>query len=250
MGEQSVLKLLTDLDEMSIYPTDHRSKNHDPTTPTWSCAGVDLYLCDGVEMMKRKDAKSIDAVITDPPYGNGTPYGDEESGYGDTRDNLRSLITCFLPQAHRIATNIIITPGVGNLWLYPEPEWTMCWTEPSGCGSGPWGFCCWQPILAYGKDPYMSAGLGRRPDTYVGHGQPASDPRHPCAKPLDFMDWLMVRATIKEGQLVCDPFMGIGTTGVAAIKRRRRFIGAEINASYFDVAVERCEQALKEVMNH
>ena len=248
MEKESVSQLLAALDDMDIYASDHRSNQSSVTTPTWSCNGIDLYLCDGVEMMFNIGRGDIDVVITDPPYGNGTDYG--SGGYQDTRENLIRLISRFLPNCFRIAHRTIITPGVGNLWLYPEPKWTLSWVEPAGCGSGPWGFCCWQPILAYGSDPYMAAGLGQRPDTYIGHGQQASDSRHPCAKPLDFMDWLVARTTTEEGQTILDPFMGIGTTAVAAIKRRRRFRGAEINAAYFDVAVERCEIAMKEQLNH
>ena len=49
-----------------------------------------------------------------------------------------------------------------------------------------------------------------------------------------------------EGQSVCDPFMGAGTTGVACVRSGRKFTGIEINPAYFDVACKRIESALRQ----
>ena len=68
---------------------------------------------------------------------------------------------------------------------------------------------------------------------------------HPTGKPVDLMDWL-VRTYTSEGQIVLDPFMGSGTTGVAALKAKRRFIGVEKDVRWFDVACRRMEEAAKE----
>ncbi len=103
------------------------------------------------------------SVITDPPYANGTDYGETH----DDRDSLRCLVEDFMPEAIRVSGRVVLTPGVGNMWLYPEPTWTMCWADPAGQGSGPWGFASWQPVLCFGPDPYLQAGEGRRSDTIV-----------------------------------------------------------------------------------
>jgi DNA modification methylase len=50
----------------------------------------------------------------------------------------------------------------------------------------------------------------------------------------------------QPGELVSDPFMGLGTTGVAAIRLGRRFVGVELNPAYFDVACRRIEQAARQ----
>ncbi len=67
------------------------------------------------------------------------------------------------------------------------------------------------------------------------------DVRHVAVKPLN---WMLnaVEACSKEGDTVCDPFMGSGTTGIACIALGRRFIGVEIEPRYFDIA---CERILK-----
>jgi len=61
---------------------------------------------------------------------------------------------------------------------------------------------------------------------------------HPTQKPVKLMSWI-IRTYSKPGDLVLDFTMGSGTTGVAALQNKRRFIGIEINERYFDMASER-----------
>ena len=49
-----------------------------------------------------------------------------------------------------------------------------------------------------------------------------------------------------DGPMILDPFMGSGTTGVAAVKADREFVGIEMDEHWFDIACRRIEQALKE----
>ncbi len=64
---------------------------------------------------------------------------------------------------------------------------------------------------------------------------------HPTEKPVSLMCDLIDNAT---GTTICDPFMGSGTTGVAAVKRGKRFIGIEIDEKYFDIACKRIQAAV------
>ena len=66
---------------------------------------------------------------------------------------------------------------------------------------------------------------------------------HPNEKPLSLMKKLVVLCS-NEGDVILDPFLGSGTTGVAAVKLGRRFIGIEIDAGYFEIAVKRISEAL------
>jgi DNA modification methylase len=68
---------------------------------------------------------------------------------------------------------------------------------------------------------------------------------HPCPKPLKFTTWCVNKVSL-EGETVLDPFMGSGTTGVACVNIRRRFIGIEIEEKYFDVACKRIEIAVSQ----
>ena len=63
---------------------------------------------------------------------------------------------------------------------------------------------------------------------------------HPTQKPLPVIEWILNKFT-KDGDLICDPFMGSGTTAVACHKLNRRFIGFELDKEYYDLSTKRLE---------
>src|SRR5690606_9373773 len=67
---------------------------------------------------------------------------------------------------------------------------------------------------------------------------------HPTQKPLAVM--MFTLRAIGDARTILDPFMGSGTTGVAAVKLGRRFTGIEIDEEYFDIACRRISEALKQ----
>ncbi|OJY43443.1 MAG: hypothetical protein BGP08_01280 [Rhizobiales bacterium 64-17] len=69
--------------------------------------------------------------------------------------------------------------------------------------------------------------------------------QHPTQKPDRLVaEW--IRLFSNKGETVLDPFMGSGTTGVAAVRLGRNFVGCEIDPKYYDIACKRIEAALKE----
>ena len=64
---------------------------------------------------------------------------------------------------------------------------------------------------------------------------------HPTQKPERLIEWCI--AKVPEAQTICDPFMGSGTTGVAAMNLEKRFIGIERERKYFEIACERINAA-------
>ena len=176
--------------------------------------------------------------LTDPPYANATDYAATD----DTAEELDRLILGAVPAMRAVSKRVLLTPGVANIWRYPTPKWVLAWVEPAGVGSGPWGFCSWQPVLAYGGDPYLASGLGRRPDTYVGVGEGASASAHPVAKPLGVWEWLLERGSPDVGDRVLDPFAGSGTTAIACENLHRHARLIEIDAGYCDVICERWQR--------
>jgi len=64
---------------------------------------------------------------------------------------------------------------------------------------------------------------------------------HPTQKPVAVMAWCLGFIS----GVVCDPYMGSGTTGVACIRTGRRFIGIEIDPTYWQIAVDRCKKEIK-----
>ena len=75
----------------------------------------------------------------------------------------------------------------------------------------------------------------------MGH-EHVKNPKHPTQKPVKVLEHLLKLGS-KEGDLVFDPFMGVGSTGVAALKMQRRFLGIEKEAEYVLAAVPRLEAA-------
>jgi site-specific DNA-methyltransferase (adenine-specific) len=67
---------------------------------------------------------------------------------------------------------------------------------------------------------------------------------HPTQKPLKLMRWCIEQT--RDAQTILDPFMGSGTTGVAAVQMGRKFIGIERDPGYFDIACRRIEQTQRQ----
>jgi DNA modification methylase len=185
--------------------------------------------------------KKADLCLTDPPYGIGDTKSDKNNYdvYDDSLKNLKKLIADFLPIAQSKANIVVLTPGNKHHFIYPEPTWTMAWFVPSGTGRNPWGFSCWQPILCYGKDPYLTNGLGSHPDALCKTETSDNSLGHPCSKPVGVWEWFIKRCSIKNNDLLFDPFLGSGTTLIAAEKTNRICYGLEISPHYVDVICQR-----------
>ena len=77
------------------------------------------------------------------------------------------------------------------------------------------------------------------------------NPKHPTQKPVRLLKHL-IKIASNEGDVVLDPFMGVGSTGVAALQMDRRFIGIEIEKDYFDAAkirIERVQPTIFSIFN-
>jgi DNA modification methylase len=85
----------------------------------------------------------------------------------------------------------------------------------------------------YGEDDWCEASAVRM-------NRDAEAVGHPYQKPERVVAWLLRKVSV---QIVLDPFMGSGTTGVACMKHGRKFIGIELKRKYFDIAVRRIEEA-------
>lgn len=72
-----------------------------------------------------------------------------------------------------------------------------------------------------------------------------SNPKHPTQKPISILK-KMISIASNEDDIIFDPFMGVGSTGVAALKLNRRFIGIELNQTYFTAAKQRIELMIDE----
>jgi len=203
-------------------------------SPYFSDDHVTIFCADCREILPQFEVGMFDLCLTDFPYGNDTRY----DIYEDTRENLQALIDGAMPEILRTSKRALITCGNANMRMYPEPDWTLAWIVRAGSGSGPWGFSCWQPILAYGNDPYLKEGLGRRPDI-IEKIEIADKFGHPCPKPYDFWMTLLIRGSTHEGEYILDPFMGSGMTLLVARATGRLCVGIELSEQYCELATER-----------
>lgn len=211
--------------------------------------GVTLILGDCREVLPT--LARHDACVTDLPYGIGETTGGtinapkQKGAYNqlpDTRENLRALVATALPLILDVAGRVAVTPGRTNIGLYPQPKDIGIFYQPAATSMSYWGRATWQPILYYGRDPRIGKTIV--PLHYVLTERPEKN-GHPCPKPIGAWTWLVDRASL-PGETVLDPFMGSGTTGVACVKLGRRFTGIEIDPEYFEIALRRVEDALRE----
>lgn len=210
-----------------------------------------LYLGDCMEIMD--SIRGVDAVITDPPYNFSTssagpklnPWGDAVNSafwfsaifskyvacIGDHRDGI---IWQFL----NWKTFIPLQKAVWDAGLKFDSllVWDKQWIGPGGSvGLRPSYELV--ALIAVGDASLKNRGL---PDIWQ-HQWAAQRPHgHPAEKPQGLLERIVTETPCHT---VLDPFMGSGTTGAAAIKTGRKFIGIEINQDFFDTACRRIEAA-------
>ena len=210
------------------------------------------HLADGVQLICGDCREvlptlgKVDAVVTDPPYGvrlgedGPTAIGKTAyASFDDTAENVRQTIIPVVAACIERFGRVVLTPGTRNCFSYPPPTEMGTIYNPAGAGFSRWGFRTSQPILYYGKDPH---GAAKMPQS-LWSTETSEKNGHPCPKPINLMRWLVNRASL-PGETILDPFMGSGTTGVAAVKLGRKFIGCEIEPRYFDIACRRIQVAL------
>lgn len=194
---------------------------------------IQLHRGNCLDILPTIPSQSVDVVITDPPYGLGIKY----STYSDTLENLKKLIDSFIPEVRRVAKNVIVFPGINNVWLYPPADWVACWFYGTTGSWGKLGYNSWQPMLFYGKNN-RRYGM----DTIKYSKIEKRIEGHPCSKPLGLMEEVVKRFS-DQGQTVLDCFMGTGSTGVACCNTGRNFIGIEMDEKYFEIARSRIDNA-------
>jgi site-specific DNA-methyltransferase (adenine-specific)/modification methylase len=192
---------------------------------------------------------ACDVTITAPPYGVGLGSTKGRAGahglqlqayasYSDTYENYVQQVVPALTQAIQRTGRaaVFIGPHIHELPKFDALGGVYC---SAATGRHQWGFKNLLPVLLYGTYPDLHKGA--HCPTVLASNETAEKNGHPVPKPVGWMRWL-VALTTRSGETVLDPFMGSGTTGVAALSMGRKFIGIERERSYFDIAVERIAQ--------
>jgi site-specific DNA-methyltransferase (adenine-specific)/modification methylase len=207
---------------------------------------VTLYLGDCREILP--SLGKVDAVVTDPPYGINIDYV-------MASNNGRQDGTALAPKGIYAATGWDAAPPDratfdlirkaaryaiifgGNYFELPVSSCWLVWDKET---NGHFADC----ELAWTNLPHSV-----RRFRYMWNGMLRAHCEkrygHPTQKPEGLMKWC-IKQLPEDCRTILDPFMGSGTTGVAAVKLGRRFIGIEIEPKYFEISVRRISEALKQ----
>jgi len=204
--------------------------------------GVTLYLGDCREILPTLG--KVDAVVTDPPYGIGYSHG---VGGGklarSTQFDHHPIVGDDAPFDPNpwLAFQFVVLFGANHFAdrLPPSSAW-LIWDKRDGVCSNDQADCelAW---TNFGTPARLTRHLWNGMLKATERGEPRV---HPTQKPIAVMDWVI--RLIPNANTILDPFMGSGTTGVAAVKLGRRFIGIEIEPKYFDIACRRVSEALRQ----
>ena len=192
---------------------------------------VDLYCADCLDVLPTLG--KVDAVVTDPPYGIADVWkGGGSHGWASAlaqTPERNSWDKTPATKAHIGAILAVSQEQIiwgGNYFELPVSRGWLAWVKPER------GFSLSEVELAWtNHDAVARVYECRRSDP---------DREHPTQKPRELMMWCIQ----KTGGVVCDPFMGSGTTGVAAVSLGRSFIGIEIEPKYYAIARRRILEAL------
>lgn len=183
----------------------------------------------------------VDAVVTDPPYG--IDYGRQGSfqathGWGPWRENVswdaqRPSREIFDLMRDCSKAQIIWGGNYFTDYLPPTMQW-LIWDK----GQRNFSLADFEIAWSSKRGAARIFDLPRAVARLDGK-------EHPTQKPIELMRWCIEQLP-KPSKTIADPFMGSGTTGVAAIKCGRRFVGIEIHEPYFDIACRRIVDAMKQ----
>jgi site-specific DNA-methyltransferase (adenine-specific) len=246
--------------------------------PTWQseCGSVKLWLGDCLDVMRSWPDKAVDAVVTDPPYSSGGQFrGDrarstvekyvqtgvmcERSDF--TGDNLDQRVwvmwsSWWLSDARRI------TASGGELVSFIDWRQLPALTDSAQLAGWVWRNICtwWKPGIRMIKGRFSSSaeylvyatnGPNRQDgqftvqNVYSAPAKLGDTKEHIAEKPVEVVEWAM--SVTPACSRIADPFMGSGTTGVAAVRLGRKFWGVEIDPGYFEIAKRRIQDELARV---
>lgn len=224
---------------------------------------------DSLELIKKIPDKSIDLIVTDPPYDiSATNGGGTINKVKKLNKSLNDLVEADITNGYDIEKygeefmRIMREPNI-YLWCNKKqiPYYFKFYVEKYKCK---FEILVWNKTnsLPTYSNKYLSdkeyclyffKGKGKTfPQNYedaktvyiapINH-KDKKEFGHPTIKPLDITEKI-IRNSSREGQVILDCFMGSGTTGVACKHLNRNFIGMELNEEYFNIAKKRIESGL------
>lgn len=204
-----------------------------------------IYNRNCLDILPKIPDKSIDLVFADPPY-NGGPIGPERRTYSKgkmkiPRHEYKSFCLEWFNQTMRISRNVVVTPGITNTHIYPQPDWQICFYKPNTfAGNKLGGYNVWEPVFVYGKS-VINGGIGQDFIKATNHESFYDvKTKHPCPKNLNLIIWIVEKFS-RKNKIVLDPFVGSGTTLAACEILHRQWIGIDNNKSYCQLSKKRVQ---------
>lgn len=202
--------------------------------------GVALYLGDCREILPTLG--QFDACISDPPYGIAykSPSGKGQTVRGDY-DVIAGDTEPFDPTPFLGYPQVVLFGANHYSERLPSSAKWLVWDKRDGGTPNNNSDC---------ELAWVKVGGSARLVRHLWNGMLKASEReaqrvHPTQKPIAVMEWVIEQST-KAGQSIVDPFMGSGTTGVAACRLKRPFTGIEVDPKYFEIACKRISDALKQ----
>lgn len=206
-----------------------------------------LYLGDCLEILPTLE--KVDAVITDPPYGIGySPSGGGRGAFGKPVfkrftgvDVVRGDDKSFNPLPFITLAPKVILWGANHYTpdLPVSAAW-LIWDKRESESTLKFADCemAWTNLAGQAR-------IFRHMWNGVAKASEVGEPRvHPTQKPIALMTWCIKQAG--NPATILDPYMGSGTSGVAALAASSSYVGIEIDAGHFDTACQRVENAQRQ----
>ena len=211
---------------------------------------IKLYNDDCLKVMDEliEQGIKVDAIITDPPYGMSFQSGQRKEKYKkiENDDNL-DWLDDFVDKSFKLLkdnTHAYFFCSHHNVDVFKQSlqkkfnvKDILIW-EKNGFGSGD---LLGDYAPKYEMIFYCHKGrrlLNGNRDENVLHFDRTGNKNHPTEKPVYLLSYLVKKST-SENELVLDPFMGSGSTGVACRQTSRNFIGIELDKNYYEIANKR-----------
>lgn len=197
--------------------------------PYYKQNGITIYNADCRDVLP--ELGTFDLLLTDPPYGYGwdTNYSRFSKGFTDKKEiaNDKTLIDI---EPWIGLTNEQIIMGC-NATGHKKPGSYLIWDKRCADGFS---------FLSDGEAAWWSEGRGVYLRSINGQQHRSKSGLHPTQKPVQLMAWFIQKS--KRNNTIIDPFMGSGTTLVAAKLEGKEAVGIELDESYCESAVKRLQQ--------
>lgn len=229
---------------------------------------IDLRQGDCLEVLKSMPSESIDLIVTDPPYKT-TSRGNAGNSGGMLQKEINKKgqvfnfndIDCekYAPEFYRvlkdgshcyIMTNHINLIHILNTFTANGFHFikSLIWDKGNKI-MGQYYMSQFEYILFFRKGKGIKINNCGTSDILSVPNKKLKDTNgknlHDTEKPVNLMK-ILIENSSAENELVLDPFMGIGSTGVACVNTNRNFIGIELDQEYFEIAKERIYKAQHE----